>query len=366
MQVVQRELRVDGQELLGSDDGVHSLAAREAVLQRVGAGRKHVREQVREEQLAEAAPGFRRPKRLLEPLQVVRALEHALRALLDAGELLRRAAWRTARRCAAWRAACRRDPRACGRPSRRVAEPAVEPRLDSPSVPSRLREPPAELVARNRASTTPPTASRRRRAGESRIRPWPTNGREGVGRSREDGSAATVAAGMARKDRVPNPPSRACRRRSGDIRPPTRRPRSATGACCCSSVLGALVGPRRSRPESFRLGPRRRRRAGRPRGRRLHAPELSGAEGRPSPGADTRRSAPSGTRSRRRAARTTSGRRSGTSIRRPSSLVQTLHNLEHGGIVVHYGKDVPRARSTRSASGISTTRTRCSSRRCRR
>ena len=25
------------------------------------------------------------------------------------------------------------------------------------------------------------------------------------------------------------------------------------------------------------------------------------------------------------------------------SLIQSLHNLEHGGIIIHYGKDVPKA-----------------------
>ena len=59
--VVERELRVDRHELAGVDDGVDALATAEAVLHRVGAGRKSVAEEVLEQQLAEAAARLRGP-----------------------------------------------------------------------------------------------------------------------------------------------------------------------------------------------------------------------------------------------------------------------------------------------------------------
>ena len=46
---------------------------------------------------------------------------------------------------------------------------------------------------------------------------------------------------MARKDRVPNPPKRVCRRRSGGTRPRTRRRRSATRRILLLVAVGALV-----------------------------------------------------------------------------------------------------------------------------
>jgi hypothetical protein len=128
--VVERELRVDRKQFLGPDDRVDPLAAREPELELVGVRGEHVREKVREQQLAEAAPRLRRAQGLLQALQIVCALEHALRARLDPGELLGDLG-----RGLAGAALCRQQPavetlEAPVNLGVELAEPAVEPRLD--------------------------------------------------------------------------------------------------------------------------------------------------------------------------------------------------------------------------------------------
>ena len=58
------------------DDGVHALARGERVLDLVGIGREPVAQQVLEQELTEAAARLGRPERLLEPAEILRALDH--------------------------------------------------------------------------------------------------------------------------------------------------------------------------------------------------------------------------------------------------------------------------------------------------
>ena len=77
LEVVERELRVDRQQhSSGADDDVDALAALECVLQLVGVGREPVAQEVLEQKLAEAAASLRRPQRLLELSELLRARDH--------------------------------------------------------------------------------------------------------------------------------------------------------------------------------------------------------------------------------------------------------------------------------------------------
>ena len=102
LEVVERELRVDGDQLLHLDHGVDSLAALEAVLDLVGGRRQPVAQEVLEQQLAEPSACLRRAQDVLEPRDLLRLLEHLrrrpveLREPLD--EVLRRLARRLLRR----------------------------------------------------------------------------------------------------------------------------------------------------------------------------------------------------------------------------------------------------------------------------
>ena len=86
--VVERELRVDGDQLTGAHHGVDPVAGREGVLDRVGGGRQPVAEEVLEQELAEAAACLRRPERLLQAREVLRALEHLGCRAVDLAEAL--------------------------------------------------------------------------------------------------------------------------------------------------------------------------------------------------------------------------------------------------------------------------------------
>ena len=86
LEVVERELCVDGHELLRVDDGVDALSAGERVLEVVGVGRQAVAQEILEQQLAEAAAGLRRPQRLLEPAEILGAVDHLGRRLRDLAE----------------------------------------------------------------------------------------------------------------------------------------------------------------------------------------------------------------------------------------------------------------------------------------
>ena len=74
--------------MLRVDDGVDALAARERVLQVVGVGRQAVAQEVLEQQLAEAAARLRRPQRLLEPAEILGAVDHLGGRLRDLAEPL--------------------------------------------------------------------------------------------------------------------------------------------------------------------------------------------------------------------------------------------------------------------------------------
>ena len=94
----------------------------------------------------------------------------------------------------------------------------------------------------------------------------------------------------------------------------------------------------------------------------LQLPDLRGAGSEP-----RRRSCPratSTTRCRRRAGSTTRRRRSGTSTTSPCPQINYVHNMEHGGIVIQYGSEVPDADGGGArATGTSRTRAASSSRR---
>ena len=87
LEVVERELGVDRDDAVDLDHGVDALAAREAVLERVGGRRKPVGQEVGEQELAEPAARLRRPQRMLEALEVVRAREDLLVRAAELAEL---------------------------------------------------------------------------------------------------------------------------------------------------------------------------------------------------------------------------------------------------------------------------------------
>jgi hypothetical protein len=89
VEVVERELRVDGDErAVEADDRVDALTAFEAVLKLVLVTGEGIGEQVAQEKLAETAPRLRRTERLLEAREVLRAVEHLRVRLADLPELL--------------------------------------------------------------------------------------------------------------------------------------------------------------------------------------------------------------------------------------------------------------------------------------
>ena len=86
--VVERELGVDRNVAIDAHDRVHPLAGVERVLDSVRAGGKPVAEEVLQQELAETAARLRRPQSLLQPGQVLRALKHLRRRLVDLSEPL--------------------------------------------------------------------------------------------------------------------------------------------------------------------------------------------------------------------------------------------------------------------------------------
>ena len=84
--VVERELRVDRNQLPDPDDGVDAGAVREGVLDRVRGRWKAVAQEVLEQQLSEPAARLRRPQRLLEPAEILRSVEHLPRRVSDLAE----------------------------------------------------------------------------------------------------------------------------------------------------------------------------------------------------------------------------------------------------------------------------------------
>src|SRR5215211_2769260 len=73
---------------LGVAVRVDALAGSKSVLERVLVRGERVREEVGEEELAEAAAGLRRPERLLEPRDLLRPLVHLSRRLVEFPEPL--------------------------------------------------------------------------------------------------------------------------------------------------------------------------------------------------------------------------------------------------------------------------------------
>ena len=157
-----------GSELLDAHDRVDALAARESMLQVVRVRRQDVGEKVGEQELAETTACFRGPERLLEPLQVVCPLEHALGALLDAGQLLGDLRGRLARALLGRRADGRRALEPPVDPRVQLPEPSVEPRLDLTERAVELGERATELAAYG--STDEKTPDRQRGDREERER----------------------------------------------------------------------------------------------------------------------------------------------------------------------------------------------------
>jgi hypothetical protein len=87
LEVVEGELGVDRDESVDLDRGIHALAAREAVLDLVRAGREPVAKEVLEQQLAEAAARLGRPQDLLQLAELLRLRGHLHRRLTDLAEL---------------------------------------------------------------------------------------------------------------------------------------------------------------------------------------------------------------------------------------------------------------------------------------
>jgi hypothetical protein len=81
--VVERELRVDRDDTIDRHDGIDALAGVEGVLHLVRRRRQAVAEDILEQKLAEPAARLGRPKRLLEAGEILRALEHLRRRLVD-------------------------------------------------------------------------------------------------------------------------------------------------------------------------------------------------------------------------------------------------------------------------------------------
>jgi hypothetical protein len=86
--VVERELRVHGDDPVDAHDRVDSFARVERVLDVIGGGREPVAQEVLEQELAEPAACLRRTQCLLEPRQVLGPLEHLRRRLVDLAEPL--------------------------------------------------------------------------------------------------------------------------------------------------------------------------------------------------------------------------------------------------------------------------------------
>ena len=126
LEVVQRELGVDGDELLDADHGIYALPALEAVLRLVRGWRQAVAEQVLEQQLAEAAARLGGAQNLLQAGEVADPSQHLRRRSLDPAEL-----FRDVDRGLAGALLAREEP------SVEAREPAVDPRVE-------IRQPPVE------------------------------------------------------------------------------------------------------------------------------------------------------------------------------------------------------------------------------
>ena len=195
----------------------------------------------------------------------------------------------------------------------------------------------------------------------------PTNGRDRRRTARTPTGMGTIARRWPRKTRAPEPSQAAARPAAAlDVRP-TRRGGAAAPHALPDRRLGARGARGRPRDRLPHGRRRQRRRARRARGRRLHAPELPGPpeQVRPLGRADAQDQAEVELRRRRRAGRTTAVPAVWDFYDEPVPLVQTVHNLEHGGVVIHYGPQFPqgRGREDPRRGTPRTTRTACSSRR---
>src|SRR4051794_8545660 len=147
VEVVQRKLRVDRHErAVEPDHCVDAFASAEAVLKLVFVAGKGVGEQVAQEKLAEPTPRLRRTKRLLEPREILRPVEHLRVRLADLAKLLMDRGRR---------AGCALEPRVDA--AVQLAEAAIH-RLDNPGQPAvdvgvSVRELLGELRARSGAET---------------------------------------------------------------------------------------------------------------------------------------------------------------------------------------------------------------------
>jgi hypothetical protein len=86
LEVVERKLGVDRQELLRPDDGVDALAGAECVLKLVCVGRQAVGQKLAQQQLADAAASLGGSECLLQPREIVRPLEHLRCARVELSE----------------------------------------------------------------------------------------------------------------------------------------------------------------------------------------------------------------------------------------------------------------------------------------
>ena len=110
------------------DHGVHALARPERVLELVRVGRERVAQKICEQELSESAPGLRRAQRLLQPGEVLCAVEHLRRGSVELAQALNDLGRRLAG------ALLRRE-----QPAVEALEPAVDAGVE-------LAEPPVEPV----------------------------------------------------------------------------------------------------------------------------------------------------------------------------------------------------------------------------
>ena len=122
--------------------------------------------EVREQQLAEATARLGRAQRLLEPLEVVGPLEHALRSLLDPGQLLRDLRRRLARVALRGEEAAVEAFESPVDLRIEVAQPPVEPRLELAERAVETAERPADVTA-ERAGESESADSERHGEGEN-------------------------------------------------------------------------------------------------------------------------------------------------------------------------------------------------------
>ena len=88
-EVLEGELCIHGHEVAAElDDRVHGLAALEPVLEHEVGGREDLRQEIAQEQLAQAAAQFRGAQNLLQARDVLAHVEDLLRGLVQTAQAL--------------------------------------------------------------------------------------------------------------------------------------------------------------------------------------------------------------------------------------------------------------------------------------